>query len=181
MISNSLSLKRPDLAKQWHPTLNGSLTAKDVAYSSGKTYKWICELKHVWPDTPNIRSYQANNNCPICTNHRLLLGFNDLKTKFPKIANLAHGWDPTSVRFISGNNHEWKCSKGHIWEDTVREVCEKKGICPYCSNKKVLTGFNDLKTTHPNLAKEANGWNPREYMASYSKPLSWKCSKGLSR
>lgn len=26
--------------------------------------------------------------------------------------------------------------------------------CPYCENKKVLAGYNDLKTTHPNIAKE---------------------------
>ena len=28
-----------------------------------------------------------------------------------------------------------------------------KGDCPYCSNKKVLKGFNDLATTHPHLIK----------------------------
>ena len=29
--------------------------------------------------------------------------------------------------------------------------------CPYCHNRKVLPGFNDLATTHPEIAME---WDP---------------------
>ena len=30
--------------------------------------------------------------------------------------------------------------------------------CPYCSGRKVLAGFNDLATTHPDIAAM---WHPR--------------------
>lgn len=175
MLPNSLARKRPDLAKQWHPTLNGELRPKDIAYSSGKSCHWLCKLGHPWEDTPNIRSRNNNDNCPYCTNRRVLKGFNDLKTLFPKVAKFADGWDPTTVVPGSGYWRKWKCHKGHKWEGTICEVCNKINTCSYCSNEIVIPGVNDLKTTHPNLAKEANGWNPRHFMAGYSKQMPWKC------
>ena len=32
--------------------------------------------------------------------------------------------------------------------------------CPYCGNRKVLEGFNDIATTHPHIAAQASGWDP---------------------
>ena len=47
---------------------------------------------------------------------------------------------------------------GAEFERVINEMT-KDGPCPYCENKKVLAGYNDLKTTHPNIAKE---WGDRE-------------------
>jgi very-short-patch-repair endonuclease len=49
----------------------------------------------------------------------------------------------------------WKCHKGHEWQSTIynRNLASN---CPYCSGKKVLVGYNDLKTINPSLADE---WN----------------------
>ncbi|WP_263285114.1 zinc-ribbon domain-containing protein [Streptococcus oralis] len=43
----------------------------------------------------------------------------------------------------------WKCSlcKGEYQQEVQSKVIIKKP-CPYCTNKKVLEGFNDLATTH---------------------------------
>jgi hypothetical protein len=41
-----------------------------------------------------------------------------------------------------------------------------------------LQGFNDLASTHPELAKEADGWDPRKVIAGTPKKLKWKCIKG---
>ena len=49
----------------------------------------------------------------------------------------------------------WKCSKGHEWESEVKSRNAGRG-CPFCANKKVLVGYNDITTTNPILAKE---WN----------------------
>lgn len=63
----------------------------------------------------------------------------------------------------------WKCSKGHEWTMPVSARTRKEHFsakanrtlraqgCPYCSGKRILIGFNDLTTTHPNIAKE---WHP---------------------
>ena len=35
-----------------------------------------------------------------------------------------------------------------------------------------------LSVTHPELAKQADGWDPNEYAAGSHKKMSWKCAKG---
>jgi hypothetical protein len=39
-------------------------------------------------------------------------------------------------------------------------------------------GFNDLATTHPEVAKEADGWDPTQVIAGTNKRLKWRCSEG---
>ena len=55
--------------------------------------------------------------------------------------------------------------------------------CPYCAGKKVLSGYNDLQTVNPTLAKEWNyekneGLTPAEVMPNSNKKVWWKCQKG---
>jgi len=47
-------------------------------------------------------------------------------------------------------------------------------VCPYCSNKKLIEGFNDLKTKSPGIAKEANGWDPSVVLYGTAQKKSWK-------
>jgi predicted GIY-YIG superfamily endonuclease len=42
----------------------------------------------------------------------------------------------------------------------------------------LVVGYNDLATTHPELAKQADGWDPKKVIAGTAKKLSWKCSEG---
>jgi len=99
----------------------------------------------------------------------LIIGENDLCTVFPEVANEADGWDAST--YLPGSNKKkwWKCKFGHRWEATIydRTGRDKTG-CPYCSNKKVLAGFNDLKTRHPEIAKQACGWDPSSVMPGFS-------------
>ena len=44
----------------------------------------------------------------------------------------------------------WTCSKGHDYQATINHRSNGSG-CPYCSNYKVLTGYNDLATINPEL------------------------------
>ena len=100
-------------------------------------------------------------NCPFCSRHRLLSGYNDLETLFPDVAA---EWHPTqngelTPKIISARNDKkvwWKCSKGHEWQATVASRTDEKAGrgCPYCSNRKLLKGFNDLETKYPDIAKE---------------------------
>ena len=48
---------------------------------------------------------------------------------------------------------KFKCSEGHIWEATPYCVLNLGRGCPYCAGTKVLSGFNDLWTTRPDIAK----------------------------
>ena len=55
---------QPELLREWHPTRNADLKARDVSSRhSGKIW-WICSHGHEWEAT--IRSRLAGDGCPIC-------------------------------------------------------------------------------------------------------------------
>ncbi len=89
---------------------------------------------------------------------------------------------PSQLTLGSGQKVWWKCSKKHEWQAEI--VNRNKGNrCPYCSNRKVLKGYNDLQTINPALAKEwnfekNNGLTPIDVSPNSNKKAWWKCSKG---
>jgi predicted GIY-YIG superfamily endonuclease len=109
-----------------------------------------------------------------------LVGFNDLQSLRPEIAAEAHGWDPKEVTVSSGKKKEWICPKGHIYEQNISDRTNKnqKCGCPYCANKRVLAGFNDLLTCYPDAASWAYGWDPSKVAPKSNKKLDWKCPEG---
>ena len=74
------------------------------------------------------------------------LGVNDLQSQFPDIAAEAYGWDPSTVALGTDKAKKWICRSGHIWDTSPNNRTSQNSGCPICSNKKILTGFNDLKT-----------------------------------
>jgi DNA-directed RNA polymerase subunit RPC12/RpoP len=75
----------------------------------------------------------------------------------------------------------WKCQKGHEWQSTIAHRTKMGANCPYCSNRKVLKGYNDIATTHPNFLDEwdfeKNLYLPSELTAGSKKKVWWKCKK----
>jgi len=68
-LSNCLEIKNQELAKEWHPTLNGDLTPYDVTYGSGKEVWWKCkECGYEWSAIINNRN--NGNGCPECAESR---------------------------------------------------------------------------------------------------------------
>jgi hypothetical protein len=59
---------------------------------------------------------------------------------------------------------QWKCSRGHTWKAACSS--RSRNGCPVCGNKEVLIGFNDIFTTHPELAKQAK-WLADERKREY--------------
>ena len=102
-----------------------------------------------------------------------------LSKTHPKLAKEADGWDPRDVTSGSHKRLKWKCPKGHRYLSVVSGRARGTS-CPFCSNNKVLAGFNDLKTKFPSIAKEADGWDPRTVIPGSDKKLKWKCLKGHS-
>jgi hypothetical protein len=64
--------------------------------------------------------------------------------------------NPTQIAPNTDLKPWWLGSCGHEWRADVGSRVRGSN-CPYCSNQKVLTGFNDLATTHLELAAE---WHP---------------------
>ena len=62
---NCLANKNPELAKEWHPTLNGELTPYDVSFSSDKHVWWECsKCKNEW--YARIADRNNERGCPEC-------------------------------------------------------------------------------------------------------------------
>lgn len=94
----------------------------------------------------------------------------------PELAREAVGWNPQEIMPVA-TKVTWICSKDHLYESVISERKRGKG-CPYCAGKKVLVGFNDLLTTHPEKAAEAYEWDPTEYSAGSNEEKKWKCTLG---
>lgn len=102
------------------------------------------------------------------------------KDKYPEL--LKH-WDfdkniesPDTIPCRTTKKYYWKCDLNHsIYTDPYTMYGYSNG-CPYCGGRKVLKGFNDLWTTHPEIAKYLA--NPNEgFQITYGshKKLDWKC------
>jgi hypothetical protein len=152
---------KEDLLKEWHPSRNGNLTPSLVKPLSRVKVWWQCANGHEWETRVQTRvTYETS--CPYCNNSKVLIGYNDLATTFPR---LAAEWDykknqnitPFEVTAGSGKKVWWRCSLGHEWQALIFNRINKESECPFCSGRKVLLGFNDLATTHPNIARE---WHP---------------------
>jgi hypothetical protein len=109
----------------------------------------------------------------------VLAGFNDLATTNPELAAQADGWDPTTLTAGSSRRKvQWLCEQGHTWMTSVAHRSADQG-CPICSGQKVLAGYNDLATTNPELAAQADGWDPTTLTAgSSSRKVQWLCEQG---
>ena len=47
---------------------------------------------------------------------------------------------------------DFYCSKGHHWPSNANRVISGHQYCPICLNRRVLIGYNDLWTTHSEIA-----------------------------
>jgi len=180
---NCLATTHPEIAKQWHPTKNGSLTPEDVVYGSSKKVWWLCENGHDWDATVGHRS--NGTGCRICCNREVCLE-NCLATTHPE---LAAQWHPTKngnltpKDVISGSEKKvwWVCENGHEWDAVI--VSRKAGCgCRVCSNNEVCES-NCLSTTHPELASQWHPTNngsltPKDVINASSKKVWWVCENG---
>ncbi len=162
-----------------HPEIASTILdvdPKTLSAGSDKVASWKCLVGHMYPLQVKKR-IGRNYGCPFCSNSKVLVGFNDFETKHPELAKEADGWDPKTVVGGSAVFRDWKCQKGHNYRAKVSSRDASDSGCPYCANQRVLKGFNDLATTHPDLAIQADGWDPSE-IVSDRKKVSWICPSG---
>ena len=173
----------PELMKEWDWEANANLNPTKITCGSGKKAWWKCSKGHEWLST--IRDQQRYKHCPYCHGRKVLTGFNDLATTHPE---LIKEWNyekngallPNNLK--AGCNKEvwWKCPNGHEWISRITNRTYLKRNCPYCSNHTVLSGFNDLQTKYPDIAKQ---WDyeknypllPTQANPGSSKKVWWIC------
>jgi hypothetical protein len=161
-----------------HPDLAKELVGTDpttVVAGTGKVLEWRCAIHK---GTYKKRGADRVNGvgCGICNGKKVLPGFNDMATTHPDLAKELVGTDPRTV--IAGTNKTliWQCKNHpHTFPSAGASRLAGNG-CGVCANRILLTGFNDMATTHPKLAKELVGADPKKIMAGTTQVLQWKCS-----
>lgn len=177
---NDLKSQAPELMPQWSER-NLPAKPEEFTYKSDKKAWWIGPCGHEWQAI--IKNRVNGAGCPYCTNHKLLIGFNDLKTRHPEIAR---EWSrknnklkPTMVTPMSNKKVLWKCHTcGYEWQARISER-SRGSKCPVCAGKIIVAGINDFATTDPEIAAEWSEKNQKLDMESLSRYSAervwWKC------
>lgn len=184
---NDLGTLYPDVAAQWDREKNGSLSPRDVSTGSKIRIWWRCPEGHSW-QSPVASRTAWGHGCPVCAGKTIVTGENDLAHLQPEIAAQ---WDkrkngrlkPSDVAVSSNRPAWWRCELGHSYRATVASRTQRKTGCPYCAGRKVLKGFNDLKTLCPDIASQwhpsLNGaLTPEMVTPGSNKKVWWQCSMG---
>lgn len=175
---NDLKSQYPQIAAEWDYERNGDLRPEHFTYGSSEEVWWCITTPHPVTGKPVKLHWQhpikkrvsRGDQCPFLSGRAICVGFNDLATTHPK---LAQEWDydankltPEEVTRKSNTVAHWK--KYHLdvrtgrlycfrWESEIASRKDDASDCPYLCGKKIMQGFNDLATTHPHLAEE---WHP---------------------
>ena len=150
----------PDIARQLHPTKNGSLSAESFRYGSNKKLWWQCDVAtdHVWQASVDKRTI-SGRGCPFCSSApSRASSTNNLALKHPDVAARWHPTlnkdvQPVDVLPSSAKTFWWLCDDGHHFQSKVYKRTSKPWSCPYCSGKRVGQG-NSLIDRFPEIAEE---------------------------
>lgn len=123
--------------------------------------------------------------CPYCAGRKLITGVNDFATLYPEVA---FEWDysknnvsPSDIFPKTNKKYYFRCPKGHSYLQSPNNKVSKNYRCPYCSGQALLTGYNDLQTVYPEIAKEwdcsKNEKGPSDYRYGSGYKAWWVCNK----
>lgn len=142
---NDLASQFADIADTWNFKKNKGLLPTQITPHSNKKYWWKCKLGHEWESTASNRV--AGKGCPYCASIKVLAGFNDLKTRFPEIAQ---EWnynlnDQLPEEFLPYSHKKvwWKCKDGHEWQAVISNRTGGNTSCPICYAKRLKMTSKD--------------------------------------
>ena len=178
---NDLATVRPDLVVEWDYDKNSDMNPRNYSAGSNKKVWWRCKTcSFEWEAVISNRT--RGRGCPKCSG-KVVSTSKSIATLFP---NLVSEWvtelnTPHQPEdFLPGSEKQiwWRCKNGHLWQASIANRT-KGNNCPYCGNKKVLSGFNDLASIHPELMAEwdydKNTFSPESILAGSNKKVWWKC------
>lgn len=189
MKRNAVILNEKKMARWDWPRNNADGIDPTEITDSSKHEAWFHDdnCGHHWQ-----AKIKDTGGCPFCNGKRVLIGFNDLKSQRPDIAceyaDDLNTLKSDEITVKSGLKVWWRGIKcGHHWQATVasRVICGNG--CPFCANRRLLVGFNDMLTMYPMVASvwsPLNGFKPDEVMYGTHKMFilkglcghEWKCS-----
>ncbi|ABH00632.1 conserved hypothetical protein (plasmid) [Rhodococcus jostii RHA1] len=163
----------PEIAGQWHPTLNGKHSPQNVVWDSQRMVWWRADCcGHEWQDTVRARDKYQRLRCPACRTFLGSLAWDD--------PGLAAEWSPanpltawnvrphTSTPFVP----EWICATnpGHTWQAPLSSR-SNGAECPDCRE----AGKSRVELAHHAAAEELFG-NARSGVAMKDKAFTTRKS-----
>ena len=184
---NSLAAKYPALAAEWDKEKNAPLLPTQVASGTLRKVWWLCPKGHSYYSSIASRA-GGGTGCPVCAGQAVIPSENDLASQYPQ---LAAQWDAakngtlTPETVLPGSNRRvwWLCEKGHSYPAAISHRVRSGSDCPFCTNRKVLPGFNDLAAIEPVVASQwhptRNGnLTPEMVTSGSSRRVWWRCERG---
>lgn len=153
-------------------------------------FNWICIEGHSWKRS--VAEEIRGKGCNKCLGREVWVGHTDLSSQYPEIAkeyclelnlsdDTALDLPPDQVHVGSNSYSWWRCLEHrHEWKTTVqRRTLENTG-CPFCSDRRVWPGYNDLATKRPDLVDEIDfdkhpELNPSQVLWVSHDYLNWVC------
>lgn len=178
------------LMVEWDYERNIGINPEKLTLRSNKTVWWKCARGHNWRMSIDKR-FANHQSCPYCNNKRVLRGYNDLITLYPRIAGewmikKNHPLKVTDVVKGSARRVWWKCSVcGNEWIASVRSRTQRGTDCPKCAPFKGAERHIETiikKSGSVVGAPCAIEWNyernlrrPEQYARTSNKAVWWKC------
>ncbi len=149
--NNSLAIHYPDIASEWHPDKNGSLTPVEVRKHSGSDVWWMCQkCSYEWRTKVSNRTSTSKTGCPQCYQNEGFKSYAsadyNLAVIHPEIAKEWHpkkngDFKPTDFAPVSGQKVWWQCleKQHHEWFTKISTRVSGKTRCPFCfgNNKEI--------------------------------------------
>lgn len=183
----------PLLRSRLHPSLNKDLDLSNIHPGNRETLLfWTCKGNHTWE-----RSFPEelkSRGCGKCSGRDLWEGHNDLLSQHPELAaEIAYDLNDNLEGFVnippeklhknSSLDSWWRCKEyGHTWRTKVEKRSREGTGCPFCSDRRVWPGFNDLWTKRPDLVSEIDfdkhiGLDPKNLLWVSHELMNWVCSE----
>ncbi len=143
---NNFAGRYPELVCFWNYEKNAGLRPENFRYMSNRIIWWKCpQCNGEWQES--IINVAKGNRCPYCSGHKVLKGFNDLKTLKPEFAlewdyEKNKGISPDEFTVGSSRYVWWKCKNGHSWKAQIATRSKK---CPYCTGRHRVKPLNNTQ------------------------------------
>ena len=146
---NDFATLHPEIAKEWHPKLNGDKKPSDFLPMSRFEAQWLClKCGRVW--STSIAHRSKGSGCPDCKKLKASISLRAASirkngTLLEKYPELCEEWHPTKnigkspANYSPGSNEViwWLCSKcGYDWPAPIYRRARRHSGCPQCASER---------------------------------------------
>lgn len=184
------------LISEWDWEINNQFGIDGNTIKTGSNKRdvwWSGKCGHKWSNMSPAQRYYQNHGCPYCSGHRILSGFNDLRTINPKLAS---EWDynlnddiPENVNPFSHSKAWWICGIcGKSYEAQIKSRHLRGSNCKDCGKQKQantlvknrINKVGSLVDKFPTIAQEwdynKNAKTPADYAPHSNAVCHWICN-----